>query len=266
MTAGASHLACIIGYPVAQSLSPAIHTAAFQALGLDWTYIAIAVQPGAAQEGVSLLRELGVEGASVTMPHKQDVIPFLDEVIGDASRTGAVNTIVASGKRLVGHNTDGDGFLRFLRADVGLDPAGARVLMLGAGGAARAVAFALDREGAQVTIAARRPQQAAEVAALSEGIRAAPWGEAIAFDLVVNATPMRDGLPELNFGEGSVAVDMIYVPPETSLIRDARESGARAFDGLGMLVHQATLAFELWTGIEAPVEVMHAAARSALDR
>jgi shikimate dehydrogenase len=152
---GAAHLACIIGYPVAQSLSPAIHTAGFDALGLDWTYIAIAVQPGAAQDGIVLLRELGVEGASVTMPHKQDVVAYLDGLTGDAEVVGAVNTIAREGRRLIGHNTDGTGFVRFLRTDASFEPSGSRVVLLGAGGAARGVAHALAREGADVTVMAR---------------------------------------------------------------------------------------------------------------
>lgn len=262
----ARKLACIIGWPVAHSLSPPIHNAAFHALGLDWTYVPIAVRPGGISEGVELLRLLGVDGANVTMPHKRDVVPLLDRLDGDAVPLDAVNTIVREGRALIGHNTDGPGFLAALRADAGFEPAGARALILGAGGAARAVAFALARAGANVRIAARRSGQAQEVAALHEGIAAADWPAAtVSADLVVNATPLRDGLPleHLGFGPDVLAADLIYAPPETPFVRFARERGARAVDGLGMLVQQAALSFRLWTGVDAPVEIMADAARRA---
>lgn len=258
-------LACIIGWPVAQSLSPAIHNAAFAACGLDWTYVSIAVRPGSVEEGIGLLRTLGVEGANVTMPHKRDVIPFLDEIADTAAAVGAVNTIARDRNRLIGHNTDGDGFLRWLRCE-GFDPAGKRALILGAGGAARAVALALARAGAEVRVCARRTGQAAEVAALDAAIAAADWGEPGEADLVVQSTPARDGLPleRLSFGPAVIAVDLIYPPPPTRFVEAARAAAARAFDGLGMLVQQAALSFELWTGRAAPLDVMDVAARAAL--
>ncbi|MGZ4210534.1 MAG: shikimate dehydrogenase [Actinomycetota bacterium] len=263
-------LACIIGWPVAHSLSPAIHNAAFSALGLDWTYVPLAVRPGGIAEGINVLRLLEVEGANVTMPHKRDVVPLLDRLEGDAIQLDAVNTIVRDGPALVGHNTDGPGFLAALRVDADFEPAGARALILGAGGAARAVALALARGGATVTVAARRPGQAAGLAALAAGIAAAPWpGEPGwipgAADLVVNATPLRDGLPleHLGLGSGVLAADLIYSPPVTPFVLFARERGARAVDGLGMLVQQAALSFRLWTGIDAPLDVMAEAARRA---
>lgn len=264
--AGAAHLACIIGWPVAHSLSPAIHTAAFDALNLDWTYIAVPVRPGNAGEGIGLLRTLGVDGANVTMPHKQAVIEFLDGVEGDAAVVGAVNTIVRAGERLIGHNTDGEGFLRFLRLDAGVDPAGADVLVLGAGGAARAVSAALVRAGARVTVAARRPELAKEVADLA-GARESGWDEAGPSDILVNATPAREGLPldRFDLSPARVVVDLIYAPPQTELVGAARDAGARAFDGLGMLLHQAVLSFHLWTGLEPPLESMRAAAMRALE-
>lgn len=254
----ASHLACIIGYPVSHSLSPAIHNAGFDALGLDWTYITIAVQPGAAREGIGLLRELGVEGASVTMPHKQDVIPFLDGLDASAEVVGAVNTLVRTDGRLVGHNTDGAGLVRFLRHDTSFSFGDASALILGAGGAARAVAVALAAEGVRVTIAARRVEQAQEIAGLADGIAAVAWDRAEPADLIINATPARDGLPAI--APRQLAVDMLYLPPKTPFLMDAEASGARAYHGLGMLLHQAALQFELWTGREAPLAAMRAAA------
>ena len=146
----ARKLACIIGWPVARSLSPAIHNAAFAALGLDWTYVPLAVRPGAIEEGMGLVHELGVEGANVTMPHKQTVIPFLERLEGDAQTLGAVNTIVREGSALVGFNTDGAGFLAAIRDEAAFDPSGKRALVLGAGGAARALAGSQRHHGAML--------------------------------------------------------------------------------------------------------------------
>ena len=261
----ARKLACIIGWPVAQSLSPAIHNAAFEALGLDWTYIPLAVRPDAIAEGVRLLDELNVWGANVTMPHKRTIVPYLERLEGDAQRLGAVNTVVREGSSRVGYNTDGEGFLSALREEAGFEPAGKRALVLGAGGAARAVAFALADAGAVVGVAARRHLAALEVAMLHPAIAQYEWGKPATADLIVNATPVREGLPleHLSFGSGILAADLIYLPPETGFLRAARAAGATAVDGFGMLVHQAALSFRLWTGADAPIEVMARAARAA---
>lgn len=258
----ARELACIIGWPVNRSLSPAIHTAAFRAAGLDWTYVPIAVRPGAAAEGIGLLRVLGVIGANVTMPHKEAVVPLMDAVAGDAEVVRAVNTIVREGRSFVGHNTDGVGFIRFLAVDVEFDPAGADVVILGAGGAARAVAVALANAGARVTVCARRREQAVALTALAPGIQTGVWGKPPGADVVVNATPLREDFP-VDLGRARLIVDMIYPPPETPLVARARAAGVPAFDGLGMLVHQAALSFELWTSMEAPLQAMRAAAEQA---
>lgn len=257
-----THLACIIGWPVAQSLSPVMHNAAFAARNLDWTYVPLAVQPGAAAEGVELLRTLGVDGANVTVPHKVAIVTLLDAVQGDAAVFGAVNTIVRDGERLIGHNTDGEGFLNFLRADAGFDPSDTRAVVLGAGGAARAVAIALARAGAHVTVSARRDEEAHALAEAAEGIATASWGKADPADLVVNATSSRDKLPA---PAARLAVDLIYLPPETGFQSAALRSGARVFDGLGMLVHQAALSFQMWTGGDAPLEVMRKAAERGIS-
>ena len=263
----ARKLACIIGWPVAESLSPAIHNAAFDALGLDWTYVPLAVRPGAIDEGMTLVRELNVQGANVTMPHKRSVVPYLERLEGDAETLQAVNTIVRDGEALIGHNTDGPGFLAAIEEEGGFDPSGKRALVLGAGGAARAVAVALARAGATVVVSARRPEQAAELIGLAADIDTLPWGAPAQADLVVNATPSREGLPldAVGFGPGVLAVDLIYLPPSTGFVLSARGAGATALDGLGMLVHQAALSFRLWTGREAPLQVMRDAARSTLD-
>lgn len=254
-------LACVMGWPVAHSLSPAIHNAGFAAAGLDWTFVPLAIRPGAIAEGVHLLGELEVHGASVTMPHKQTVVPFLARLAGDAARLGAVNTIAREGAALVGHNTDGAGFLRALAAETGVDPAGASATVLGAGGAARAVALALADAGVSVTVISRRPEQAADVAALHQAISSGNVpGRS---DLVVNATPVRDEVPFDVANFGTVAADLLYGRVPSAFLRGARAAGATAMDGLGMLVHQAALAFTIWTGIEAPVTAMAEGARAA---
>ncbi len=267
---GTSSVAGIIGWPVDLSLSPAIHNAAFDAAGLDWVYVAFPVPPGEAGRAVGSMRALGIRGLNVTMPHKRDVIDAVDELSPQAERAGAVNTIVSAGGRLVGENTDGPGFVRFLVRDAGVDPAGARCLVLGAGGAARAIAIAMSDAGASVTVAARRHEQAEEVAALAKDARAVPFdiatigSELGAVNLIVNATPLGRENERLPFdlgrlGERHVVVDLIYHPETTPLVRTARAQGASAFNGLGMLLHQAALSFEAWTGVEAPIEAMRAA-------
>jgi len=260
-------LACIIGWPVAQSLSPAIHNAAFGALGLDWTYVPLAVRPGAIEEGMNLIGLLEIEGANVTIPHKRAVVPFMDRLEGDAIALDAVNTIARDGDRYVGYNTDGPGFIAAIGEDAGFDPDGKRALVLGAGGAARAVAVALARAGAIVNVSARRAEQAVELAELDTGIAQASWDEPPSADLIVNATPARDGLPldTLDLGPGVLAVDLIYLPPATPFLQAADAAGATAVDGLGMLVHQASLSFEIWTGQKPPISVMADAARKALE-
>jgi shikimate dehydrogenase len=271
---GATRVAGVIGWPVAHSLSPAIHNAAFAALGLDWIYVALPVPPGAGREAVAGLRRLGIAGANVTMPHKTDVARAVDELSETARALQAVNTVVVEGERLVGHNTDAPGLDRFLRRDAAFDPAGRTALLYGAGGAARACALALARAGlARLVVAARDP---ARVSTMGDALGDLPTElVAIAFDaatahpadLVVNATPLgADGreLPLPEIGPGTCVVDLLYHPSPTPLTRAAKEAGAAAFGGLGLLLHQAALSFELWTGQVAPLEVMSAAAVAAL--
>lgn len=265
---GATRVAGIIGWPVDASLSPAIHNAAFSAAGLDWIYVAFPVRPDDVGSALAGMRGLGIAGLNVTMPHKQAVITHLDALTPDVERVGAVNTIVADGPRLIGTNTDGPGFMRFLERDAEITPSGA-ALVVGAGGAARGVSAAMVDAGFAVTVTARRPEQADEVAAVS-GAKTVPWeeraGAATDASLVVNATPVgRDDastpLPAEAIRKGQTVVDLIYHPVQTELVRIASERGARGFNGMGMLVHQAALAFEAWTGIDAPLEAMAAAVR-----
>jgi shikimate dehydrogenase len=268
---GATRVAGVIGDPIVHSASPRIHNAAYAALGLDWIYVAFRVAPGRAGDALAGAGALGIAGLNVTMPHKADAARTCDELSAAATRLGAVNTVVVRDGRLVGDSTDGPGFLRAL-ADEEIDPGGLSVVLFGAGGAARAIAGALGDVGARVTVAARREDAAASAAAL------VPGGTAVALDradlaietadIVVNATPlgMREELPPFDvgrLGSSQVVVDTVYEPSETPLLAAARARGARVVNGLGMLVHQAALAFEAFTGVSAPLDAMRAAARGS---
>jgi shikimate dehydrogenase len=267
-------VAAVIGDPVRHSLSPTLHNAAFEALGLDWVFLAFEVPAGEAKAAVEGMRSLGIDGLSVTMPHKSDVAAAVDRLSPTAERLGAVNTVVRRGGVLIGENTDGAGFVDALRSDEGFDPAGRRCLVLGAGGAARAVVVALaDAGAAEVVVAGRTPERVATAAALAgERGRVGEAAEASACDLVVNATPVGMGddgglpLDPALLQAGQVVADLVYHPLLTPLLAEARARGAVAVNGLGMLIHQAAHAFRLWTGEDPPLEVMSAAALRALSR
>jgi shikimate dehydrogenase len=274
----ATRVAGVIGDPVRHSLSPVLHNAAYRALGLDWVYVAFEVPDGGARGALEAMRLLDLVGLSVTMPHKTAAASACDDLSPDAAALHSVNTVSLGERgRLIGDSTDGEGFLRSL-ADAGHDPAGTSVVLLGAGGAARAVARALGEVGARVTVCARKPDAAERAAALAGGISVA-WdqraGAVAGAQLVVNATPIgmtshsdetELPLPLEALHRGQVLADLVYHPIETPLLRGARDRGAAIVDGLGMLVHQAALQVERWTGRDAPVAVMRAAAELALDR
>jgi shikimate dehydrogenase len=271
--AGSTRVAAVIGHPIRHSISPVIHNAAFRALDLDWVFTAFEVAPGRAAAAAEGARDLGVAGLSVTMPHKADVMRALDELTPTAATLGAVNTVVRRGSRqLIGDNTDGAGFLDALRTDEGFDPAGCRCLVVGAGGAARAVVFALAGAGArEVIVANRTAARAEEAAALAPGVaRPGTTDEAEGAELVVNATPqgmagdLALAVPAATLGPGQLIVDLVYHPAHTPLVEAARQRGAAATNGLGMLIHQAAHAFRLWTGEDPPLEVMSAAALADL--
>ena len=263
----------VIGWPVAHSLSPTIHNAAFAALGLPWVYVPLPVPPGEVGAALAGLSALGFAGANVTMPHKTEVADRLEILSEDARRLRAVNTIVVGPQGLSGHNTDTGGFLRSLRREAGFDPAGGTALVFGAGGAARACALALARGGLlRLTIAVRDPARAdlqRTLEGLETEVMVVPWEgarDAVA-DLVVNATPLGargEELPHPELGPGQIVVDLLYHPTTTPLLYAAGQGGAAVFGGLGLLLEQAALAFELWTGEAAPLEVMRAAALTAL--
>lgn len=262
----------ILGWPLSHTLSPLLHTAAFRALQLDWVYLTWPVHPSDLKKAVDGLRVLGARGANVTMPHKEKVIDLLDGLSPDAEAIGAVNTINAVGGKLIGHNTDVTGFAAALEEGTGFDPVGKACLVLGAGGAARAVVRALELAGAgSITVAARSAEKAAEVA-LPAGGTGIDWRELEntvgGCHLIVNCTPLgmkgEDALRRIPLDPEQVVFDLIYAPPQTSLVRRARAGGGSAIGGLGMLVHQAADSLRIWTGSEAPRGVMSAAAIHAL--
>jgi shikimate dehydrogenase len=277
---GATRLTGVIGWPVRHSASPRIHNAAFAHVGLDWVHLALPVEPGAARPAIEGADALGMEGLSVTMPHKAAVAACLGRLTDDAVALGAVNCVYRDGPSMVGDNTDGGGFVDSLRNDEGLDPGGLRCVVVGAGSAARAVVRALASAGAsRVVVCARRPEAAAGAAAHAgpAGSTAALEGESDsdvpgsdlpACDLIVNATPVGMGdddrvpFDPSRCAPGTVVADLVYHPAETPLLRAAAAHGLRTVGGIGMLVHQAARAFSLWTGVDAPIEVMAAAARA----
>jgi shikimate dehydrogenase len=271
---GATRPVGVIGWPVSGSLSPVIHNAAFAALGLDLVYVALAVPPGELPRALTGLTALGFVGANVTMPYKTEASRLIADLSEDAERLQAVNTIVCAPGGMRGHNTDAPGFERFLRADAGFEPAGRSALVFGGGGAARACALALARGGlASLILAVRDEAKAAGVRSAIEGfdteveVVGFESARSVAADLVVNATPLgADGeeLPVPRLGAGTLVVDLLYGPSVTPLLSRARACGAMAFGGLGLLIQQAALSFELWTGRSPSLDVMSAAALSAL--
>lgn len=279
MLTGHTRAAGVIGSPVRHSLSPAIFNAAFTAAGLDWAYLAFDVPEGAAGLAMGGMRALGLEGLSVTMPHKAAVIEGLDDLSEDAEALGAVNCITRRGGRLHGDNTDGPGFLDALRLDEGIDVAGSRCAVVGAGGAGRAVARALAHGGAASIAVINRSPDPAEAAVRLAGpvARIGTPGDLESADLVVNATPLgmgvvvtTAGVPEplpfdvARLGSGQTVIDLVYHPAVTPLLAAARDQGLRTVNGLGMLIHQAAHAFRLWTSEDPPMEVMSAAVVAGL--
>ena len=310
---GKTQLIGLIGWPVSHSFSPAMHNAALAQLGLDWVYVPLPVRPEEVGTAVPALPTLGFRGVNVTVPHKQAVMPFLHEIEAGAQAIGAVNTIVVvrsrgaeeqgsggAGERrsrgageshasrqlpnysitqlpnyqLHGHNSDWIGFLADLQ-EKGVAVAGRDCLVLGAGGAARAVVYALVQRGARVWLLARRIEQAEAVAAAigSEQVMARPLSQlpviaaGTTAPLIINSTPL--GMtPDINnsiwpddlpFPPQAIVYDLVYNPPETKLMRQAQAGGCQAIHGLGMLIHQGAEAFRLWTGQKPELRVMREA-------
>lgn len=258
----------VIGDPVRHSLSPALHNAAFADLGIDWVSVAFPVAPGELDAALLGAHALGLRGLSVTMPFKEAVAATVDRTSPTAAALDAVNCIAVERCGLVGHNTDGEGFLAALRRGAGFDPSGRRCLVAGTGGAARAVVLALAVAGAsEVTVVGRTPAKSEDAAGLAGGAgRVGTPSDAANADLVVNATPVgMSGAPAADdpspidpdlLGPGQLAVDLVYVPRPTRWLRLAGARGASTLDGLGMLVHQAALQVELWSGRAPAPEAM----------
>ncbi len=265
-------LAAVIGSPVAHSLSPAIHRAAFAAAGIDWSYVALDVVDGDAGAALDAMRTLGIAGLSVTMPHKTTVAELVDRLDPAALTLHSVNTVSWDGEVLVGSSTDGAGFVASL-VDVGVDVDGAKVAIIGAGGAARSLVDALARAGSiDITILNRTSDKAEAAAALAPVASPGIVSDIGRADIVVNATSVGMGDdgglpcdPDL-LGESQVVADLIYHPLETRWLAAAAERGCRTVDGLGMLVHQAALQQRIWLGDDAVIDTvaMRAAAEAAL--
>lgn len=275
---GSTRVAAVIGTPVRHSLSPVILNAAFQTIDLDWVFVAFEVAEGEAPSAIAGVRALGIQGLSVTMPHKSAVVELVDRLTPDAQALRAVNCVYREGDRLVGDNTDGPGFVDALRAD-GVDPSGMRCVVVGAGGAGRAIVRALARAGAvDVAVLNRSEEKGRLAAALAGEVGRLGTGDDVpGADLVVNATPLGMGtvvgtdrehepLPVRAdlLRDGQVVADAVYHPPVTPLLAAAAERGAVPVGGLGMLIHQAAHAFRRWTAHDPPLEAMSAAAVAAV--
>ena len=264
-----TRLAAVIGDPVRHSRSPAVHNAAFAAVGLDWVFTAFEVPAGSGAAALDAMRVLRLAGLSVTMPLKAEVASAADSVDDVVQALGAANCIVSmENGGLHAANTDAAGFVAALRADAGVTPEARRVALLGAGGAAKAVAFALAAAGAaDVAVINRTRSRAEEAAAIAgDSGRVGTHADIAGADIVVNATSVGMGAdismpcdPEL-LHAGQVAVDLVYEPLETAWLAALRKRGVAAHNGLSMLVYQAAQAFELWTAMPAPLEVMRQAA------
>jgi shikimate dehydrogenase len=282
---GATKVVGIFGDPVGQSLSPAMHNTAFGLLGLDFVYAPFHVSSdeNALRDAVRGIRALGLKGVNITIPHKEKVIKYLDELSPDAKGSGSVNTIVNRGGRLIGYNTDGEGFISGIGKDAGFNPKGKDIIIIGAGGAARSIAYGLIKGKARsVLIANRTRERATEIKAMFSGrfrgtdIQASGLGAkgllpyARRADLLVNTTSvgmMGTGslrLPLNDLPCHAIVADIVYRPLKTSLLKDAEKAGLRTHNGLHMLVEQGAATFRLWTGRVAPREAMLKAAIKAL--
>jgi shikimate dehydrogenase len=277
---GRTQIVGVIGDPIGHTLSPAMHNAAFAALGLDWVYVPCHVLPKDMGGAVAAVRALSWRGLNITVPHKQAVIPFLDELLPAAEAVGAVNTIINSDGRLLGDNTDVFGILSAIRIGAGVALFPPVVAVLGAGGAARGVVYALSTvaEVEEIRVLNRTPERADALAnefGRLKPITAFPLARESARDalqacgLLINVTSMGRGAlahetplpPEWDcIPADTVLVDSNYSPPETPLMRQVRTAGGRAYNGLDMLVYQGARSFRHWTGVEPPIEIMRNAA------
>ncbi|MCD5405196.1 MAG: shikimate dehydrogenase [Desulfotomaculum sp.] len=264
----------LFGYPVAHSFSPEMHNRAFDELGLNWAYLPFEVKPEHLSQAVEAVRALNLVGVNVTVPHKERVIEFLDEITQAAKTIGAVNVIVNDGGKLIGHNTDGIGFIKSLE-EAKFNVSGKKAVVLGAGGAAKAVCVQLAYEGiAELTIVNRNIEKANKLASLISNLKVdvitLRWeqkkhirDEMHNADLVVQATSIGmhpdnafPPIPDDCFREGQIVCDLVYNPVNTKFLQAAKNAKATVVNGLGMLLYQGAAAFEMWTNKRAPVDVM----------
>lgn len=274
---GKTRIVGLFGHPVSHTLSPLMHNAAFAALNLPYAYLPFAVEPARLADGVQAIRALDLRGVNVTIPHKEQVMHFLDQVTPEAELIGAVNTIVNDNGILTGHNTDGAGFVKSLEETGQTGLTNNYALILGTGGAARAVAISLALRGvSRIVIAGRTLDKAREITAvISEkicdkcasvfDIQSAKLSDELAqADIIINATPVgmypkHEIPPPVDVSvchPGALVCDLVYNPRDTSLLKAARHNGLATLSGIGMLIWQGALAFELWTGQRPPVELM----------
>jgi shikimate dehydrogenase len=264
---GSTRVAGVIGWPIAHSLSPAMHNAGYRALGLDWAYVPVAVPPDRLAVAIRGLGAASFAGLNVTIPHKEESLALASGASDVAREIGAANTLTPDGRGgFTADNTDAVGFERAVDevAPAALD--GARALLLGAGGSAQAVAWALSNRGCHVTVANRTPGRAARLGEVIPFEASAIDQAASSSGVIVNATSLGMGAdgppPELpldSIQPGAVVVDLVYAPGGTPWLRAAEAEGATAVDGRGMLLHQGAASFSIWTGLEAPLEAMRAA-------
>lgn len=275
LISGKTHLTGILGgtEQVKLSLSPAIHNAAFKDLNLDWVYLPFGTTPENLETAIRGLAAAGVRGMNVTMPHKLPAMAAMNQIAPSAQRVGALNTIeVLPDGELVGHNTDGDGLIRFLDWDLGVSLLECHALVVGTGGSARAAVASLGAAGvAHLCVLARDLDKAEDLRTVAGNVifeTADLFGDCENWvsqaDVVINATPVGQAnelpvIPVAALSPEVVLVDLVYRPPVTPLIAAARARGVMAHSGLGMLLHQAALSFEIWTGVEAPMDAMSAA-------
>ncbi|MER3446639.1 MAG: shikimate dehydrogenase [Candidatus Dadabacteria bacterium] len=273
---GSTKVYAIFGHPVSHSLSPRMHNAAFRALHLDCVYVPFDVQPRDFETAARAIRAMGISGVNITIPHKESIIFFLDEISPEASLTGAVNTVKNDEGKLIGYNTDVGGFLRSVKEDLGFYPRGSRVAVIGAGGAARAVISALCmNEASEIYLINRTFDKAKRLATEFKRNFKDTQIYALSLDdkeelekslgsvcLLVNATSAgMKGIDSVEIpleilSQGAAVYDLVYDPRETNLVKRMREMGRRASGGLSMLLYQGVESFNIWTGMEAPIEVM----------
>jgi shikimate dehydrogenase len=267
----------VLGFPVAENPTCVMQEAAFAALGLQWRYLTIEVKPESLPDAIRGVRALGMMGVNLTITHKVAVLPLLDEISRDAAIIGAVNTVRRAGDKLIGENTDGKGFLRGVREQAGIDPAGKNILVLGAGGAARAITVELALAGAgRITVWNRSAERGEALCRdleqrTSANAHFVPWcgtypvGPDV--DILVNATsiglfPDTGAMPDVDFKNARrdlLVCDVVPNPPETRMIKTARALGFKTLTGLPMLVYQGAIGFEMWTGRKAPEHAMRTA-------